>query len=131
MKHGLAIVVVAAVLLCGCAHAAKDPFVGTWAVNPSPGNVRIVIWKSGDHYREAEVRPSGAILPMTLTRHGDELVGTMPPPVGPTKVAIGYYPTTGLLSFESGGSNPGYEATGGDLHKLSDSTALPSPVASP
>ena len=43
----------------------------------------------------------------------------------------GVHTDTGLLSFESGGPNPGYEATGGDMHKLSDSTALPSPVASP
>jgi len=119
------------VLLCGLCSCRQDPFVGTWAVNPSPGNVRIVIWKSGDHYQEVEVRPSGAILPMTLhtsrrrTRRHDAASR------GADEGGDRLLPTTGLLSFESGGSNPGYEATGGDLHKLSDSTALPSPVASP
>jgi hypothetical protein len=130
MKHGIVIVVVAAVLLCGCGHAAKDPFVGTWAVNSNPGNARLVIWKLGDHYRAAQVIRFAAYFPLTLTRHDNELVGTMLPPIGPTKVVIGYYPATGLLSFESG-PNPGYDQTGGDMHKLSDSTALPSPVASP
>jgi hypothetical protein len=50
--------------------------------------------------------------------------------MGPTKLVIGYYPTTGLLSFEAG-PNAGYRQNDGDMHKVSGSTALPSPVASP
>jgi hypothetical protein len=129
MKHGL-FIAVAAVLLCGCGHTAKDPFVGTWAVNPNPGNARIVIWKSGDQYRAAQVIGSAVSAPLTLARHGNELDGTIPPAMGPTKLVIGYYPTTGLLSFEAG-PNAGYRQNDGDMHKVSGSTALPSPVASP
>jgi len=98
MKHGL-FIAVAAVLLCGCGHTAKDPFVGTWAVNPNPGNARIVIWKSGDQYRAAQVIGSAVSAPLTLARHGNELDGTIPPAMGPTKLVIGLLPDHRTAQF--------------------------------
>lgn len=124
-----ALLVCSLLLLLGCGRSG-DRFIGTWR-NTDPAtkpDTRLVIWKAADGYRLAAYDESGKLpVSWTLVRRGDELSGTFVPaaPSRPIKLVVTYRPASGhLLMRESVG--PVVE-----LEKVSDSTAMPQPSATP
>ena len=121
--------VLAAVLLCGCAQTAKDPFVGTWQLVGSYPGKGITISKLSAAYRITFVTnfkptPGGSLRGI---RHGNDQVRAIGKGINPVHPSddtwvetFGYSPATGLLTWTANGVEMAYS-------KVADRTAPPTP----
>jgi hypothetical protein len=139
MKTALAIAA-AVVLLAGCGHAnapsvPKDPVVGTWRAELGPPEGwLLVVTKLPAGYQatvaytqlDAHSQPIPPVVG-TFTRKGNQLFGVLKLTTGDNHALLVYTPTTGHLTWRS----LAFLGASTIMTKVSDSTAIPSPTATP
>ena len=98
--------------------------MGRWQRPNDSAPNPIIISKDGDRYVVTIALPS-VNAPLAATRQGDKLVGT----VGKSKLRfeVVYLPQSGHLTWANSRTPDGPLNKPGEMTKVSDSTALPTP----
>lgn len=126
----ISVVLTMALGIVACGHS--DPFVGGWGWGADdPSSLVLVISKSGADYRATFWTPAQAPFSRTLQRHGDRITGTMPALSGSgevfeEKLVFTYRGKVGELCYSQG-----EHFTDIPMYRVTESTVVPSPYASP